>query len=406
MGSLRAWAVRFSGLFDKERKDRELAEELDANLQLHIDDNLRRGMSPADARRDALLKLGGVEQAKEKLRDRRGFPFLESILQDVRFGLRMLRKAPAFTAVAVLTLALGIGANTAVFSLINSLLLNPMGIPDPSRVVVMMTKYDKLSLKFPVVSAPTFANVRDSRDVFSFAALLNQSSFNYTNGNAPERLIGSEVSSEWFQVFETKPFLGRLFRPEENQPGANHEVILSYGTWTRLFGGDESIVGKNIELNLQSYKVVGVLGPKLSDPFSVQLWVPLGLPPSQFAPENQFNEHLFCVARIRPDVSMEKVKAFAPLLSQRIVATVPNGSGAKDAGWGLFVLPLTEVLFGPLRVPMFLLFGAVGFVLLIACTNIAGLMLARASAREREFAMRTALGSTRWRAIRQALERF
>ena len=403
MANLREIALRIGEMFTRRERDAELDEELNAHLEMLVEENVQRGMSALEARRDALIKLGGIEQTKEKVRDRRGFPFLESVLQDIRFGLRVLRKSPGFTTVAIATLALGIGANTAIFSVINGLLLHPGGISDPDRLVVIMTKYDKLNLKFPVVSAATFADVRDSRDVFASAALLSQDNFNYTNGSAPERLMGGEVSSQWFQVFDAKPVLGRLFRPEEDQPGANREVILSYGTWKRLFGGDASIVGKDIELNLQTYKVVGVSSPEVSDLFSVQLWVPLGLPPGQFAAGNQFNEHLLAVARVRPDVSVERAKTSVPLLSERIAATVPNGSGAKEAGWGLFVLPLTEVLYGPLRVPMFLLLGAVGFVLLIACTNIAGLMLARASAREREFAVRTALGSTRGRGTRQAL---
>jgi predicted permease len=402
VSSLRAWRLRFTGLFDKERKDRELAEELETHLQLHIEDNLRLGMTPAEARRNALIKLGGVEQTKENYRDRRGIPIIESLLQDLRFGARMLCKNPGFTAVAVLTLALGIGANTAIFSVINGLLLHPVGVPDANRLVVIQEKYDKLNLKSIPLSPPNFADVRDSREVFASAAALQEVNFNYTSGGNPERLLGAQVSWQWFDVFGVKPLIGRVFRLEEDQPAANHVAVLTYGAWQRLFGEDAAIVGKTIELDKQPYQVVGVMGPDFAWPNQAQLWVPLGLPQAEFAADNRFNENLFVVARIRPEVPLARAETFVQLLGRRIIESDPPNIPVS-AGWGLFALPLTEFVFGDLRTPMLVLLGAVGFVLLIACMNIAGLMLARASARAREFAVRTAMGSTRWRLIRQTL---
>lgn len=189
----------------------------------------------------------------------------------------MLR-TPGFSLVVVLTLALGIGANTAIFSVINGLLFHPAGISHPERLVAIRVKYDKLNLKSIVISAPDFVDVRDSRQVFSTAALMSRGDFNYTAGDLPERLQGARVSWAWFDVFEVRPLIGRTFRPEEDQPNANQVAVLAYSTWQRLFGGDPGILDRTIQLSRQSYRVVGVMGPDFVWPSEAQLWVPIGLP--------------------------------------------------------------------------------------------------------------------------------
>src|SRR5208337_3235049 len=224
-----------------------------------------------------------------------------TLLQDVRYGTRMLAKNPGFTVVAVLTLALGIGASAVIFSVINGLFLHPAGIADPAHLFAIRVKYQKLNLQSIVVSAPDFADVRDSRQIFSSTAASDEEGFNYLAPGGPERLMVAKVTWEWFNVFGVRPLLGRVFQPEEDQPNANQVAVLAYATWQRLFGGDPSIVGKSIQLNHQDYGIVGVMGPDFNRPGRADVWVPLGLAPSEFAPDNYFNENFFAVARARPD---------------------------------------------------------------------------------------------------------
>jgi predicted permease len=326
-----------------------------------------------------------------------------ALIKDLRFGLRTLAKSPGFAAIAILTLALGIGANTAIFSVVNGLLLHPAGIGNSDRLVAIRVKYDKLNLPNIGVSVPDYADIRDRKDTFSSAALVDERDYNYTGGEWPERLLGAAVSWQWFNVFEAKPILGRVFRPEEDQPNANHEIVLGYALWKRLFGGDPSIVGKSVQLNQESYQVVGVMGRTFTWPDRADLWTPIGLAPSEFAAGNRFNESYMAFAAMKPGVKFSQASALAQLITRQDIEHDRNGAYARDAGWGIFIMPLTEFVFGDLRAPLFILLGAVAFVLLIACSNIAGLTLAKATSRAREFAIRAALGAGRWKLIRQAL---
>jgi putative ABC transport system permease protein len=327
---------------------------------------------------------------------------MTTFFQDLRYGLRMLGKNPGFTVVAVLTLALGIGANTAIFSVVNGLFLHPQGIPDPNQLVALRVKYDKLGLKNINVSVPDFAQVRDDKDFFSSAAIESTSDFNYAAGEWPQRLLGAQVTWQWFDVFHARPMLGRTFTAEEDQPNANHEVVLAYSAWKQWFGGDAGVIGRSIQLNEQSYRVIGVMGPSFQVPGQVALWVPLALAADEYAPGNTFNESYFAVARLRPNVSLAQASAAVVLLTERVVDN-PAASYAQKAGWGMFIMPLVEFVYGDVRTPLLILAGAVGFVLLIACANIAGLLLAKAASRSREFALRAALGAAHWRLIRQVL---
>jgi predicted permease len=329
---------------------------------------------------------------------------MPALWKDSRYAVRTLLKTPGYTAVALATLALGIGANTAIFSVVNQVLLNPAGVAHPERIVSLRVRYDKLALHNIGVSIPDFADVLHSPQQFDSAALIDRTDFNYTGSSVPERLRGAQVTWRWFDVFGAKAELGRVFQPEEDRPNANQEAVLSYAAWKRLFGQDPGAIGRTIELNQAGYRIVGVMGPEFRWPVDVDLWVPFGLADSQFTENNRFNESYQAMARLKPGLAFAPANAFVEVLSSRVRNNgTRGGSYAKDAAWGMFLLPFTDFIAGNTKTPMLVLLGAVGFVLLIACSNIAGLMLARASGRSREIAIRAALGAGRWDLIRQSL---
>ena len=326
------------------------------------------------------------------------------MIKDFRYAVRALMKAPGFSAATVLTLALGIGANTAIFSVVNQVLLNPGGITNPERIVALRVKYDKLALASIPVSVPDFADVKGSTDLFENAAIQGSGSYNYTGSGVPEPLRGATVSAGWFDVFGAKPRLGRTFQPEEDKPNANNVVVLSYAAWKRLFGLDAGILGRFVELNETRYRVVGVMGPEFRWPASADIWVPLGLADAQYNEQNRFNENFTAFARLKPGVKIAAASAFTQVLSDRVKNKEGRlGQYAKDSLWGMFLVPMTDFVAGDTKTPMLVLLGAVGFVLLIACSNIAGLMLARASGKSKEIAVRAALGAGRWHLIRQTM---
>lgn len=401
MRTLRRGWSRFVGALTGGRKDSEFADEFAAHIDLLAQENIRAGMEPGEARRQAALKFGTVSSAEEACREQRGLPRLEAFAIDLRHATRALRKSPGFALTVVLTLAIAIGANTAIFSLVNQALLHPRGVDHPERIVSIRERYGKLKMENIPTSAPAFRDVRDARDMFEYTAATNIMDLNYAGGRTPQRFQAATITAEWFHVLGAKPLLGRTFTEEEDQPNVSRVVVLSYSTWTKVFGADPTIVDRNIELSQVSYKVVGVMGPGFDWwPRRTDLWVPQAFSPRDFGPEQRFNESYITLARLREGVRPEQVDPWLKLLSARVLNS--NVPGAKEVGsldWGMFSESLVQSTIGETRTPMLLLLGAVGIILLIASSNIAGLMIARNAARSHELAVQAALGASRARLL-------
>ena len=322
---------------------------------------------------------------------------METLIHDLRYGLRTMRKTPGFTAVAVIALALGIGANTAIFSVVNALLLKPLPYKDAERLVLIWHTYPQLKLDQASVSAPSYVEYRDMTSSFDEVATATEWSVNLTGAGEPERLQGARVSYNLFSTLGVQPVSGRGFLLEEDQPGKNRVVVLSYGLWQRRFGGDRGLVGQTITLDGNSYDVVGIMPKGFVFMVEVDLFTPVAFTSEDLAATNHGNEYLICVARTKPGVSFGQAGAEMNALADQLR---PQFYGPN---WGITVVPLREQLVGSFRTALLILLGAVGCVLLIACANVANLLLARASARHKEIAVRTALGASRSRIVRQLL---
>src|SRR5271155_436628 len=315
---------------------------------------------------------------------------------DLRYAIRQLFRAPTFAIVTILTLALGVGANTAIFSVVQAVLLHPSGVQEPERVASFHTKYTQLNLPMIGVSATDFADARSMTGMVDKAALVQAASLNATFDGRTQHLRAGKVSWQWFQVFGAEPILGRAFLPEEDQNGAERVIVLSYAAWQRMFGGQHDVIDKKLLLDDQSYRVIGVMRSDFAWPKGVELWTPLGLAPTEYAANNRFNESYNSVLRLKTGVTVAQFNA--AMEQKRLEEIRREGTSGfnfgQSSGWGMFAQPWTEDAAGDLRKPLFALFAVVVMVLLIACTNISGLMLARASSRMKELAIRSALGAS------------
>jgi predicted permease len=396
---LRAWLVRLAGLFDKGRREREMVEELESLLRLHIDDSLRAGLDVAEARRQALIKLGGLEQVKESYRDRAGLPVIETLIQDLRYGARMLFKQPGFTFVAVLTLSLGIGANTAIFTVVDAALLRGLPYRDPERLVQVWETRRVGEIKQLDASYPDYLDWGRQSEVLEGICGYTgwDGSFTLTGRAEPERIEGARVTASFFSVLGVAPMLGRTFLPDEDRPQAESTVILSYGLWQRRFGADPNIVGQSLILDGSDYTVLGVLPSsfQFAPMGKAQVWVPLR--PKPFQLDRRFMHWLDVIVRLKPGVSLAQAQAQMSTIGERIERENPD----SHTGAGLKLVPLHEQIIGSVGSLLLVLLGAVGLVLLIACANVANLLLLRAAARRQEISIRLALGATRWRLVRQ-----
>jgi putative ABC transport system permease protein len=393
--SLRAWLLRLAGSFRKERHDRELADEMASHLQMHIEDNLSAGMSAQEARRQALLKLGGIEPTKEIYRERRGLPLLETMLQDLRYAVRTLRKNRGFTLIAVLTLALGIGANTAIFSMVNALLLHPYNFPDLDRLVrVWENRGIDEGADARFIAPQDAADLQSGAPVFEALTTYRCGDFNLSAEGNVHTARGCRVSANFFDVLGVSPMSGRAFSSAEDQPGADQVAVVSYGFWQRRFAGDAAVIGKVIQMNGKKYTVVGIMPRGFDYPVPMELWVPLALTPAEKTDRAKLT--LAALARLKPGIDVAQARSAADSLAKRLQQEYP----ATNANRRTEVLQLRKELY-LYTLPLFLLLQAAAvFVLLLAGANLANLLFARIFGRQKEIAVRTALGAGRWRLAR------
>lgn len=395
--SLSSLLRRWRALTRRDEMEQELDEEMRFHLDRDIEQNIKSGMTPEDARYAALKSFGGVDQSKEECRDARGVELIENTVRDVTYSLRVLLKSYGFTIVVILTLALGIGANTAIFSFANGILLRPLPYPQSDRLVVL----DETALKRGVdsmnVSYPNFLDWREQNTVFEdIATYFGSSRFAVTGAGEPVQIRGSRISHGLFEILRVSPQLGRTFTPDEDRPEEDAVVILGYDLWQRTFGGDPNILGKKITLSNRARTVIGVMPRGFRFPEVSELWVPLALTPKLFT---RTDHGLQAVARLKDGVSLPQAQSEM----HNIAARIEQQNPVTNEGLGVKVMSLHDYLSGDYREGLLILLGVVGCVLLVACVNVANLMIARGSARQKEFALRSALGASRWRIVRQLL---